>query len=260
MADSVETRREGDGTVAVVTMRAEGKVTPLSPAIVSGLERALDELGADPEVRVALLTGEGRTFCVGADLKHVAGLSREQSLAYNQRLIDLGTRLESIPPPVIACLNGAALGGGLELALACSMRIASEEAVLGLPEVKLGIVPGAGGLVRLPRMIGDGAAMSMLFSGRSVAADEALRIGLVDEAVPAAELGAHSLDLALGLAARGPLALRLIKRVARETAELPVPEAMAVVQTELGELLRSADAEEGVAAFLERRAPCFTGS
>jgi enoyl-CoA hydratase/carnithine racemase len=259
MADVVEVRREGEGSVAVVTMRGEGRVTPLSPAIVAGLERALDEVGADPEVRVVLLTGEGRSFCVGADLKHVAGLSPEESLTYNQGLIDLAARLESIPPPVVACLNGAALGGGLELALACSLRIASDEAVLGLPEVKLGIVPGAGGLVRLPRMIGDGAAMSMLLGGRAVAAAEALRFGLVDEVVPAGELGARSLDLAQELAGRGPLALRLIKRVARETAELPVPEAIAAVQAQLGDLLRSADAEEGVAAFLARRAPNFTG-
>jgi enoyl-CoA hydratase/carnithine racemase len=260
MADTVEIGREGDGTVAVVTMRGEGSVTPLTPAIVTGLEAALDEVGADPEVRVVLLTGAGRSFCVGADLKHVAGLSREAALTYNQGLIDLGTRLESIPPPVVACLNGAALGGGLELALACSLRIASDEAVLGLPEVKLGIVPGAGGLIRLPRMIGDGAAMSMLLSGRTVSAAEALTFGLVNEVIPAEELGARSLKLALELAARGPLALRLIKRVARETAPLPEPDAIAAVQAELGELLRSGDADEGVAAFIERRVPRFTGS
>lgn len=249
-----------EGAVASVVFSDEGAVTPLSEDLLDDFEDVLDEIEADESVRCVLLSGTGPSFLVGADLKLVRGLSVPEALAYNQRLIDLGERLEAMAPPAIACLNGAAFGGGLELALACSLRLAADGATLGLPEVKLGIVPGAGGLVRLPRMIAPGAAFGMLMSGRTVTAPEALELGIVDEVVPADELLDRASRLAAQICRAGPLAIRLVKRMARETAAMPTPEAVAAVQDRLGELLESGDAREGIAAFLEKRAPGFTGS
>lgn len=249
-----------DGAVASILLASPGPVTALSEELVGGFETALEEIEADPAIRCVLLSGTGPTFLVGADLQLVSSLSVAEALAYNQRLIDLGERLEALAPPVIACLNGGTFGGGLELAMACSVRLAAAEAVLGLPEVRLGIVPGAGGLVRMPRMLASGAALRLLLSGRSLNAPEALALGLVDEVVPAAELDRRARRLAEEICHAGPLAVQLVKRLVRETATMATGEAVAEVQSRLGDLLRSDDAREGIAAFLEKRPPDFTGS
>ena len=249
-----------DGAVASIVFAGRGPVTALSEDLVGELEAALDEIEADAGIRCVLLSGTGPTFLAGADLQLVSGLSVTEALAYNQRLIDLGERLESIAPPVIACLNGGTFGGGLELAMACSIRLAAADAVLGLPEVKLGIVPGAGGLVRMPRMVASGAALRLLLSGRSLSAPEALALGLVDEVLLGAELEGRARRLAEEICDAGPLAVQLVKRLVRETAAMPTGEAVAEVQSHLGDLLRSDDAREGIAAFLEKRPPDFTGS
>jgi enoyl-CoA hydratase len=182
-----------------------------------------------------------------------------QKLTYNQRLIDITNRLEGLPQPVIAAINGAAFGGGLEFALACSIRVADADAVMGLPEVKLGIVPGSGGTVRLPRLIQVGTALRLLFSGAAVSAEEALQIGIVDQVAPAGEALTAALELAAKIASRAPLAVQLIKASVRDDAELSIADAAQEVQGRLDALMRSADATEGIAAFVEKRPPNFKG-
>lgn len=249
-----------DGAVATVTLLPDGPVTSLSRGLVDSLNAALDQVEAAPELHCLVISGSGRTFIVGADVKEMNAHSLDENLAYNQDLIDLNRRIAELDVPVVACLNGHAFGGGLELALACSIRVGAQDALFGLPEVKLGILPGAGGVVRLPRTVGPGAAMTMMLTGRSVPAAEALRIGLVDELAPSAEVLAHAQALAHEIAGHGPLALRAIKAAARAAEGLPVDGAIQDVHRTLAGLLESADASEGIAAFVDKRSPQFTAS
>jgi enoyl-CoA hydratase/carnithine racemase len=245
--------------VATITLSADSPVISLTGEMVSAMNRALDEVEAS-QVGCAVLVGTGSSFIVGADVKEMTAMSAERQLVYNQGLIDLANRLEAIAVPVIACLNGGTFGGGLEFALACSVRVAAERAMIGLPEVKLGIVPGAGGLVRLPRTVAPGVACEMILSGRSISAKEALRIGLVDQVAADGDELNQARILAETIAGRGPLAVRLAKRAIRETSHLPVGAAIDEVQLRLAEVVQSNDAKEGFEAFIQKRPPRFTGS
>jgi enoyl-CoA hydratase/carnithine racemase len=251
---------EVEGKVATITLSSDRPVISLTAELVTRLDAALDEVEANPEIGCAILIGTGPTFIVGADVKEMVTMSIAAQLTYNQGLIDLANRLETMACPVLACLNGGTFGGGLEFALACSVRIAAAGAKLGLPEVKLGIVPGAGGLVRLPRTTAPGAALEMILSGRTITAAEAREMGLVDRVAADGTELEQARALAEEIAARGPLAVQLAKRIVRETAGMAVPEAVDEVQRRLGELLVGHDAKEGFAAFIEKRPPRFIGS
>jgi enoyl-CoA hydratase len=253
---SVGVARE-DG-VAVVTIDRQDALNALDVATLTELRDRLLEVAGDTDVRVVVLTGAGdRAFVAGADIKYMSGLDAAEARAWGALGHEAGRLLETMPKPTIAAINGFALGGGCELALACDLRYASARAKLGQPEINLGIVPGWGGTQRLARLCGVGVAKDLIFSGRTVDAEEALRIGLVTAlADPVLD---EALESARELAAKSPGALAAAKAAinlalgANHAANLE-SEAAA-----FGGLFGSEDAKEGLTAFVEKRAPSFSG-
>jgi enoyl-CoA hydratase len=248
---------ERAGPVAVIVINRPEKRNALNAEVRQELLSALEHLTADDSVRVVVLTGAGeKAFVAGADIAEFA-----QRTPLEQRESMAGTRIfdeiARCPKPTIAMVNGFALGGGCELALACDIRIAAETARFGQPEVKLGLIPGGGGTQRLARLVGMGEAMRLVLSGDPIDAEEARRIGLVQMVVPLAELRLRTVDFATTLAARSPLALQLAKTAIRAAAETPLSAGLAV-ETELFlAAFASEDGAEGIAAFLEKRPPRF---
>jgi enoyl-CoA hydratase len=242
-----------DGAVAVVTIDRQDALNALDVATLTELRDRLRELAEDPEARAVVLTGAGeRAFVAGADIKYMSGLDPAQAKDWGALGHETGRLLETMPKPTIAAVNGFALGGGCELALACDIRYASARAKLGQPEIDLGIVPGWGGTQRLARVCGIGVAKDLVFTGRTVDAEEALRIGLVNAVLdPVLE---HALEAAHALAAKSPVALALAKRLVNMS-----PGALDREAEEFGDLFASGDAKEGLAAFVEKRRPTFTG-
>jgi enoyl-CoA hydratase len=243
--------REGD--VAVVTVDRQDALNALDVATLTDLRDRLRELAEDDRSRVVVLTGAGeRAFVAGADIKYMSGLDVAQAKAWGALGHEAGRLLETMPKPTIAAVNGFALGGGCELALACDIRYASSRAKLGQPEIDLGIVPGWGGTQRLARVCGLGVAKELIFTGRTVDADEALRIGLVSAvADPVLD---RALETARALAAKSSLALAVAKRLLNLS-----PGALEREAEEFGDLFASADAKEGLTAFAEKREARFVG-
>jgi enoyl-CoA hydratase len=251
---------EVKGAVAVVTLNRPKVLHALSTQVFDELEAVFRVVGGEEAVRVVLLTGSGdKAFAAGADLTEVAAtdaVSGERLALRGQGVFRL---IETCGKPVIALVNGFALGGGCELALACTMRIASETAKLGQPEVKLGLIPGYGGTQRLPRLVGVPAALKMMLTGEMVGAAEALRIGLVDEVVPAEKLAERGLRLAAAIVAMAPLAVSGCMEAVRRGAGLGLDDALVVEAEIFGRLCGTADKAEGTAAFLEKRAAVWNG-
>lgn len=245
--------------IAVVAINRPDKRNALNAAVRSELVRAVEEATEDASVRVLVLTGAGdKSFVAGADIGEFTQRSPlEQRRAMTSiRVFDV---VAACPKPTIAMINGFALGGGCELAMACDMRIASDTARLGQPEVNLGIIPGGGGTQRLTRLVGSGQAMRLILSGDLIDAAEALRIGLVDEVYPAAELRERVMDLAGRIAGKSPIALQMAKAAVRAASDMPLSAGLAY-ETELFiTCFASDDKTEGVQAFLEKRAPRFSG-
>ncbi len=253
-------RVERDGAVAILTVDRPEKRNALNAAVRAELVAALDELRGDAEVRVLVVTGAGeKAFVAGADIGEFA-----ERTPLEQRTVMTGRRvfdeIAAYPKPVIAMINGFALGGGCELALACDLRVAADTAKLGQPEINLGIIPGGGGTQRLPRVVGTGQAMRLILSGEIIDAAEALRIGLVDVVHPAAELRERTLELARGMATKSPVALQMAKSAVRAAAEMPMAGGLAYETELFATCFASDDKREGVAAFLEKRTPMFGGS
>ena len=247
--------------LATVTIHRPKVLNALNAETLIELDSALADLGADSAIRVVLLTGAGgRAFAAGADIRELAALTAEQGRAFALRGQAVFRRIEMLGKPVIACIQGFALGGGCELALACTLRLAAADARLGQPEVKLGVIPGYGGSQRLPRLVGRGQALRLLLSGAIIDAQEALRIGLVDEVVSAADLMARAEALALEIAANAPLALDEILKVVDEGLDLPLNAALQREAEGFGRLCGSADKAEGTRAFLEKRSPAWKGA
>ncbi len=256
----VNIRLEVRPPVAVVTLNRPAALNALNAATLADLESAMDDLGSDPDIRVVLLTGAGdRAFAAGADIRELAALAPEEGRAFALRGQAIFRHIETLGKPVIACVQGFALGGGCELAMACSFRIAAEEAKFGQPEVKLGIIAGYGGTQRLPRLVGRGAALKLLLTGDLIDAREALRIGLVDEIVPAAQLMSRAETLAAQIAANAPIAIQDTLRAVDEGLSLPLDLALLREATRFGELCATADKAEGTSAFLEKRSPIWKG-
>ena len=241
------------GAVAVVTIDRPDALNALDVPTLTELRDRLAELAQDDTVRALVLTGAGeKAFVAGADIKYMSGLDPDGAKAWGALGHEAGLLLETMPKPTIAAINGFALGGGCELALACDLRYAASRAKLGQPEINLGIVPGWGGTQRLARVCGIGVAKDLIFSGRTVDAEEALRIGLVNAvADPVLDL---ALETANALAAKSPGALALAKRLVNLA-----PAALAAEADAFGELFSSDDAKEGLTAFVEKREPRFTG-
>jgi enoyl-CoA hydratase len=253
-------RLEVDGAVAVVTVDRPQVLNALNGATLAELKRAMSDLQHDDEIRAVVITGAGqKSFIAGADIRELALLSpaagREHAAA-GQRVLDL---IEGLGRPVIAAINGYALGGGCELAMACTLRIAAEGARLGQPEINLGLIPGYGGTQRLARHVGAGRAFEMLLTGEPITAAEAHRIGLVNRVVPDADLLPEAKGLAAALASKAPLAVRYILDAVGRGANLPLSEAQALEAALFGLIASTADMKEGTSAFLEKRRPEFKG-
>lgn len=251
-------KTEEDG-VELLTLR-NPPVNALSTRLLADLAAQLDAIEADPTSRCIVLTGEGQYFSVGADLKELATIDIARAPEIVARGQSLFTRLEAQRLPVVAAINGLALGGGLELALACDLRILGESAKLGAPEVNYGLMPSYGGTQRLPRLVGPAKAKELIFTGAMIPAPEAVRIGLGNRTVPAGQEIRAARDIAHTIAQRAPRAVQAAKRAMREGLELPLREGL---QREAAaferEVLSSEDLAEGIAAFLERRPPKFSG-
>jgi enoyl-CoA hydratase len=251
---------ERDGAVASITINRPAVLNALNTQTIDELRRAILDLKQDDSVRVVILTGAGeKSFVAGADIKELAVQTptggREHALA-GQHVFDL---IENMGKPVIAAINGYALGGGCELAMACTLRLAADTAKLGQPEVALGLIPGYAGTQRLPRLVGKGKAMEMILTGAPIAADEAQRIGLVNRVVPAASLMTEAKALAAQLAKNAPIAMRYIINAINKGVEMPFAEACQYEATLFGLVASTDDMREGTSAFLEKRKAAFKG-
>lgn len=246
------------GAVWVTLDRPEAK-NALSRAVNVELARLAAELGQRRDVRAVVLTGAGGAFSAGADLKERRGVAAADTGPYVDAIAGAINAWADMPRPTIAALPGAALGGGLELALACDFRVAAEEAVMGLSEVRLGIMPGAGGTQRLPRLIGVARAKELVMTGRRIDARRALEIGLVSRVVPAGELRAAAEELAAELTGCAPLSVAMAKQAIDQGFALPLDRALALERRCYDVTLMSEDRNEGLRAFAEKRAPRFTG-
>jgi enoyl-CoA hydratase len=251
-------RVDREDAVAVVTVDRQDALNALDVATLTQLRDELRGLADEEEVRVVILTGAGeRAFVAGADIKYMSGLGVDEAKEWGALGHEAGRLLETMPKPTIAAVNGFALGGGCELALACDIRYASSRAKLGQPEVNLGIIPGWGGTQRLARVCGLGVAKELIFTGRTVDADEALRIGLVSAVHdPVLDRARETASL---LAAKSPVALRLMKQLANRALGGDHGANLEVEADSFGELFASEDAKEGLAAFVEKREPQFCG-
>ncbi|MEO5510302.1 MAG: enoyl-CoA hydratase-related protein [Longimicrobiales bacterium] len=245
--------------VATITINRADKRNALSSTVRSDLLAALDALRADDAVRVIILTGAGeKAFIAGADINEFAERTpiEQRDVMAERRIFD---ELASCPKPTIAMINGFALGGGCEVAMACDIRVACASARFGQPEIKLGIIPGGGGTQRLPRLIGTGNALRLILTGELIDATEALRLGLVDVVVPDEELRTRTMEMARTMAAHSPVALRLAKAGVKAASEMPLEAGLAFERELFITAFGSADKIEGVAAFLEKRTPKFEG-
>jgi enoyl-CoA hydratase len=252
---------ERDNAIANVTLNRPEVLHALDAVMFDELEHAFHSLAADNNIRVILLTGSGeRAFAAGADIRALANTDAASGRAASQRGQAVMLGIERCGKPVIAVINGVALGGGLELALSCTLRIASDRAKLGLPELKLGLIPGYGGTQRLPRLIGASAALKLILTAAPVDATEALRLGLVNEVVPAADLMTRARTLAESIAAMAPLAITAAIEAVTRGAALPIEDALAIEANLFGGLCSTADKREGLTAFLEKRPAKWTGA
>jgi enoyl-CoA hydratase len=249
-----------EGPVAVVTVDRPDSLNALDLDTLEALRDRLRALAGDVDTRVVVLTGAGdRAFIAGADIKYMSGLGVEEAKAWGELGHEVGRLLETMPQPTIAAINGFALGGGCELALACDLRYASSKAKLGQPEINLGIIPGWGGTQRLARTTTLGFAKELILTGRTVGADEAFERGLVDAVTEPQELLPRVMETAIQLAAKSPLALEAAKQAVNRALSGDHAENLAREAGRFGELFASEDAKEGLTAFAEKREPKFLG-
>ena len=253
-------RVEKRDLIAVVTLDRPKVLNALNAETLLELGAAFESLGSDSTIRAVLLAGAGgRAFAAGADIRELAAIPVEEGRAFALRGQAVMRKIETLGKPVIACIQGFALGGGCELALACTLRIAADDARLGQPEVKLGVITGYGGSQRMARLVGRGAALKLLLTGAIIDAHEALRIGLVDEVVAADQLMARAEALAWEIAANSPLAVVEALHVVDEGLDLPLDLSLMREAERFGHLCATADKTEGTRAFLEKRAPVWKG-
>lgn len=253
-------RLERREEVALLTIAREEKLNALNGAVIGELFQAFEELADDGSVQVVILTGAGnKAFVAGADIGELAELDTFRAKQMSQRGQRLTLTIENFGKPVIGAINGYALGGGLELALACHMRVASEKAKLGLPEVSLGVIPGYGGTQRLARLVGMGRALEMVLTGEMVSAQRAYEMGLVNLVVPPEELLEKSVELAKKITKNGPVAVRLALESVVRGQNMGIREALELEADLFGLVCSTQDMREGTQAFLEKRKPQFQG-
>jgi enoyl-CoA hydratase len=232
----------------------------LNSQTLSELEQALDELAGRNDIHCVLLAGGGeKAFVAGADISEMKDLDPAGGLAFAEKGHRVADKIAKLPVPVIAVVQGFALGGGTEMALACDFIVAGEKAVFGQPEVDLGVIPGFGGTQRLTRKIGIGLASELIYTGRKIKADEALRIGLASFVFPQETLKEEAGKIAASIAAKGPVAIRLAKRAIREGIDLPLDQGNALERKLFSDCFASSDQKEGMSAFVEKRPAKFQG-
>jgi enoyl-CoA hydratase len=246
---------ERSEATVLITMNRPKALNALNAATIRELGRAVDEIAADLSIRAVIITGAGeKAFVAGADISEINTVeSALQGTRMSESLHEVFFKMAELPQVVIAAINGFALGGGFELALACDIRLASEAAQVGLPEVTLGLVPGWGGALRLQRLVGSGMAKYLVMSGERIKADEALRLGLVEKVYPAGELLQAARDLAARITKNAPLATAMAKRLIDRGAEMSLRDAVAYETGIFGQLCTTADCKEGTTAFLQKR-------
>jgi enoyl-CoA hydratase len=248
--------------IGVITLNRPGKLNAIGPELIKDMNAVLDEIEKDDKVRAVIIrSASEKAFSVGADLTAAAQMAQDRAMA--KKFMESGQalfrRIENFPKPIIAELHGLVLGGGLEMSMACDLRIASKEAKFGNPEVKLGLIPGWGGTQRLPRIVGMGKAKEIILTGRDVLADEGLEMGLVNKVVPSDELHGEALFLAQSIADNAPIALKLAKEAMNHSFDVPVEKGN---ETELDGLLATFDTEDlstGIAAVFSKSKPKFKG-
>jgi enoyl-CoA hydratase len=251
---------EGHGVVRVIAVDRPERLNALNSATLDALHAAFDAAAADPAVRVVVLTGSGpKAFVAGADIAEMSGLTPAEARDFSLRGTRMMRRVEKMPKPVIAMVNGFALGGGLELAMCCHLRIAAETAKVGQPEINLGLIPGFGGTQRLLRLAGRAATLELCLLGAPIDAARAAQLGIVNRVVPAADLEAETMKLAEQLAASAPLALRGMIDCINVGGECGLEEGLEYESAQFGLTFSTEDMREGTQAFLERRKPAFTG-
>ena len=260
MSDLSFVRVEWDGDIAVVTIDRPEKLNALNAEVVSELGQVFDELADDDEVRGVILTGSGeKAFVAGADIGELATMDSVSGVKVSRDGQTVFRNIERFPKPVLAAVGGYALGGGFELALACHMRICSENARFGLPEVGLGIIPGYGGTIRLARLIGLGRAIEMTLTGDQVKAERAREMGLVSRVVDRADLLEEAKALMGTITAKGPVAVRMALESIYRALDTPTQEALDYESALFGLLASTEDMKEGMSAFLDKRKPEFKG-
>ncbi len=253
----VEKREDG---IAVVTINRPKVLNALNATVIDELEKCFTELKDDPQVKAVILTGAGdKAFVAGADISGLVELNPLQGKEFAERGQRVFNLIENLGKPVIAAINGYALGGGCELAMACTLRVASEKAKLGQPEVNLGIIPGYGGTQRLPRLVGKGRAMELILTGRMVDAQEAYQIGLVNKVVPHEKLMDEAIELAKTIMSKGPLAVKYAMEAVNRGLEVSLEEGLRIEADLFGICCATEDKTEGTKAFLEKRKPNFQG-
>jgi enoyl-CoA hydratase/carnithine racemase len=249
-----------EGTIVTVVLNRPAARNAMSTAMAAALRATLDDLAMRREVRAVIVTGAGnRAFSAGADLVERRSMTPAERTAHTEAIAAAADRLEALPFPTVAAVRGYALAGGAELALACDLRFAADDATFGFPEVRIGIYPGAGGVARLPRLIGPSRARDLLYSGRQVDAEEALRIGLVDRVVVPEHLTVEANAWASNVAENAPLAIRALKEALRASDGVPLADALAVSRRFRRPLDATLDYDEGLRAFAEGRSPLFRG-
>jgi len=250
---------EKRGPVVRITVNRPEKMNALNVRTREELLAAFEEIGADREIRVVVITGAGdKAFIAGADISEFSGntVLEQREIMHRSRAFDA---MEDCPKPVIAMINGYALGGGCELAMACDIRIASSKAKFGQPELKLGLIPGGGGTQRLPRLIGESKAMELILTGDMITAEDALRIGLLNQVVAPESLEATTMELANRIAGMSPVALAMAKKAVKNAARMNLATGLEAESDLFALCFASEDKEEGVRAFLEKRKPDFKG-
>lgn len=243
---------EVKGQVGIITISREKALNALNSTVLEELDKTLDGVDLN-EIRCLILTGAGeKSFVAGADIGEMSTLTKAEGEAFGKKGNDVFRKIETFPIPVIAAVNGFALGGGCELSMSCDIRICSENAVFGQPEVGLGITPGFGGTQRLARLVGPGMAKQMIYTARNIKADEALRIGLVNAVYPQAELMAAAEKMAAGIAKNAPIAVRNCKKAINDGLEADMDEALVIEEKLFGDCFETEDQKYGMAFFLDK--------
>jgi len=251
---------EKENGIGIVTINRPKVLNALNAGTILELDRLFDEIARDDSIHAVIVTGSGeKAFVAGADIAEMASMSAIEGRNWGKLAQAVFNKLENLPQPVIAAVNGFALGGGCELAMACDIRIASEKAKFGQPEVSLGVIPGFAGTQRLPRLVGKGRAKELLFSGAMIDAAEAHRIGLANKVVPLEELIAAAREMAGMIMSRGPVAVQLCKAAVNEGLDMDLESGMAYEAEVFGLCFSTADQKEGMSAFLGKRKANFVG-